>query len=176
MNRKPTRYYFWLGSILLALMAIVLAVQYARRGEVPKEGQQEDQQESSAAGAWISIPPAVWDWPEIPDTHFWLVQPEAMNHAISQLETRAIIEVSADEFRSLTGHELPAVERLKPFLVRAVAFQNRPWGKFTLKYKGAALWVQFGCLGEPNGTSRWPVVVLLPKEPDTVYVDLWSAI
>jgi hypothetical protein len=133
----------------------------------------ETRKSAASTDSWYDPPK---DWTRfreargLPDSDIAEVVAEQSATAEEQLKDIACVEIPEDRAAELTGRPMPAGEGTSLFLVRAVCL-NRGTGKFMAVLAGDSLLVKHGSLGRSAvPMKRQPLVLRLPRKPETVYV------
>ena len=118
---------------------------------------------------WFNFTKAEWtDNDLIADGHVVKVKNDKLTDAITALQSAEAVELTQAEYDAYTGLSSPA---LKPFLVRALAFESEP-GTFQVFQKNGELFIRHDAMGkEGTPEKRMPLIVLLKAKPKQVYVD-----
>ncbi len=118
---------------------------------------------------WFNFSRAEWSEQDlVADGTVIKIKEDKRTQAITALEKVEVIELTTADYTAYTGLSSPT---MKPFLVRALAFEGEP-GTFQVFQKNNVLFVRHDAMGKIGTPEiRMPLIVLLKNKPSQVYVD-----
>ena len=122
---------------------------------------------------FTGLPPGVdpyATWEQVPDDAVAPVNRDAAATAESMLLRSPAVSISTQEATHLATFSESALARGKPYLLRGVVL-NEATGHFYVYMNDSAVLVSHGSLGKtPFAMTRRPIVAILPRPPEQVFL------